>query len=108
VSIVPCWDASKYRSCSPSSFHTWQFWADAGLLLLYLVVALLLLVAMAALHKRYREANPLTPQQQTVRQARARQQESIRSEAARLNAAQDRRNAVARERRRLRGSRWWW
>jgi hypothetical protein len=105
--IIPCWDAGNYRSCSPSSFHTWQFWADAGLLLLYLAAALLLLGAVAALHKRYRAANPLTPAQQAARQARVSRQESIRNEAARLNAAQDRRNAVARERRRQRGP-WWW
>jgi hypothetical protein len=104
---IPCWDAGNYRSCSPSSFHTWQFWADGGLLLLYLVAALAVLFVAAVLRAKWREANPLTPAQQAARQARARHQESIRTEAAKLNAVQDRRNAVARERRRQRGP-WWW
>ena len=105
--IIPCSDAGNYSSCHPSSFRAWQFWADGGLLLLYLAVALLLLFAVAVLHRKWRVSHPLTAGQQAARQAHARQRESIRSEAARLNAAQDRRNAVARERRRQRGP-WWW
>lgn len=105
--IIPCWDAGKYAACHPSSFRTWQFWADGGLLLLYFVAVLIVLFGVALLHARYREKHPLTPAQQAAGRARAQHRESVRAEAARLNAAQDRRNEVARERRRQRGP-WWW